>query len=338
MTLEWAHPWALLLLLLLPAYAGWLRRRGPRALPLPRADRLAVRAARSARLLGALPELLRALTLALLVLALARPRSGASVEERVSEGVPIVLALDLSSSMLAEDFQLAERQGGAPRARNRLEVARHTLAEFVAGREDDPIGLVAFAGEALTQVPLTTDYRVLRAALRGLRVGLLEDGTAIGDGLATAVNRVRRVPAASPVVVLLSDGESNRGEIDPLQAAAAARALGVRVYTVGVGSEGRARVPVRSEGGDITFVEAPVGVDEALLREIARLTGGVYFRATDPDALRDVFTAIDRLVPSRVEVRRYTRYREWYLPLVWLAVALLLAEWALRASRWGRLP
>ncbi len=240
MSLELVHPWALLLLLLVPVHLLRLRRTRPRALPLPGAGGPARLRSRAAVRWARLPELLRVLAFALLVVALARPRTGASVREERAEGISIVVAMDVSSSMLAEDFRPA----------NRLEVAKRTTLRFIRGRRHDRIGLVAFAAEALTQVPTTTDHPLLFDALQAMQPGVLEDGTAIGMGLATAVNRLRAVPGESRVVILLSDGENNAGEIDPRDAARAAAALGVRVYTVGVGSRGVARVPVaRSASG-----------------------------------------------------------------------------------------
>jgi Ca-activated chloride channel family protein len=323
MNLSWVHPWALLLLLLLPLGVLWARRTPPPALAYPRAGAVG-RGGVGVRLVAALPGALRVLAMVALVLALARPRAGSTVVEEQTEGVPIVVALDVSSSMLAADFH----------PENRLAVAKQTIGRFIAGRESDPIALVAFAGEALTQVPLTTDHRVLLGALRNLRVGQLEDGTAMGDGLATALTRLRDVQAPSKVVILMSDGENNRGRIAPLEAARAAATLGVRVFTIGVGSRGVAPVPVRAADGRIVFVNEPVSIDEPLMTEMAELTGGQYFRATSPDALREVYARIDALVKSPVEVRRYERYRELYLPLLWIAAALLVAEWVVR-GRWG---
>ena len=319
--LSWAHPWWLLVLLALPAL--WLGRGGA-GLRYPRAGELG--GGRS--WLGALPGLLRTLALAALVLALARPRTVGGVLEEHGSGIPIVVALDVSSSMLAQDFQ----------PRDRLEVAKETTARFIAGRPDDPIGLVAFAGEALTLVPVTTYDPILLNALKSLRVGLLADGTAMGDGLAIAVDRVRRVPGRDRVVVLLSDGESNRGLVEPTAAAQAAAAFGVRVYTIGVGSRGTAPVPVERDSAGLRYAPSAVGLDEALLQRIAALTGGEYFRATDAQALRTIFQRIDRLVHVPVESRRRILYREWYLPLLLLAAAALAAEWLLKASRWGVVP
>lgn len=326
--IHWAYPWVVALLALVPVYLLVHARARPRALTLPRASSL--RAARGRHWLGRAPELLRALAFALLVGALARPQTAGAVVEDRREGVPIVIAFDISSSMLAEDF--------APR--NRLAVARETTREFLRARRNDPIGLVAFAGEAITQVPLTTDTRVLEAALENLRVGLVEDGTAIGMGLATAATRLRDIEADERVIVLLSDGENNRGEIEPLDAARAAAELGIRVYTIGVGTDRAAPVPLRRapDGSVLQYAELPVGLDEELLREIAALTGGAYFRADSPDALRSVYRELDRLVRSPIEVRTYVERREWYLLLVLLGAGVLLGEWFLRGTRWGRIP
>jgi Ca-activated chloride channel family protein len=286
------------------------------------------------RWLGVLPEVLRALAFTLLVLALARPRTVAGATEERTEGVPIVIAIDISSSMLARDMAVP----GAREPATRLDVAKQNVARFITGRETDPIGLVAFAGEAITQVPLTLDHRVLESALGNLRVGLLEDGTAIGDGLATAVNRVRRASRADRVVVLMSDGANNRGAIEPLEAASAAAAIGVRVYTIGIGTD--AAAPVRADTGLVgeAPAERAAGLDEALLRGIAERTGGRYFRAASGDALTRIYAEIDRLVRAPVEVRRYPEYAEWYLPLLLAGAAVLLLEWFVRGSRWGRVP
>lgn len=326
MTVEWGAPAWLWLLLAVPVYGYLLLVRAGTALPLPRAG--ALHRERRAAWLARLPDLLRVATLGALVIALARPRTPGATVEEAGEGVPIVVALDISSSMLAEDF----------RPRNRLTVAKQNVARFIAAREGDPIGLVAFAAEAITLVPITTYDPVLTRALEALQVGLLEDGTAIGEGLAVAVNRLRRAPGESRVVILMSDGESNRGEIDPIEAAHAAAALGVRVHTIGVGSSGTARVPIERTPQGIRYGELAVGLDETLLRQIAEITGGVYFRATDPRALAAVYARIDQLVVSPFESRRRVLYREWYLALLIAASGLLVAEWLLRGSRWGALP
>ena len=326
MSLEWADPLWLLALLALPLHLALAHaRRRARGAAVLGAEAFIAGGAPRAGGLAAAPLLLRLLALTCLALALARPRTPAAAVEERSEGVPIVIALDVSSSMLAEDF----------RPRNRLTVAKQSVASFVAARENDPVGLVAFAAEAITVVPISSYDPVIVNALRSLQVGLLEDGTAIGEGLAVAVNRLRRVPGRSKVVVLMSDGESNRGEIEPIAAAEAASQNGIQVFTVGVASRGVARVPVASPDGGVRYAQLPVGFDESLLREVARITGGQYFRATNAAALRQVYARIDALVKSPVETRRRVQYTEWYPLLLLAAAACLIGEWLLRGSRWG---
>lgn len=324
--LEFARPWALLLLLFLPLYAYWLRRGTRAGLVFGRAD--ALRGLHASGLRRWIPEFLRAAVWACLVIALAGPRRPSVVTDDRAEGIGIMIAMDISSSMLAEDFRPA----------NRLEVAKRTTMRFIQGRKNDRIGLVAFAGEALTQVPVTLDYDILFDALRVMRPGLLEDGTAIGQGLATAASRLRATPGPSRVVILLSDGENNRGEIDPRDAARAAATLGIRVFTIGVGSTGVARVPIARGPTGLVYGMLPVALDEALLTEIARTTGGRYYRATDAEALSRIFAEIDRLVRTPVDVRRYVEYAEYHLPLILLGAALLIGEWLIRGSRWARVP
>jgi Ca-activated chloride channel homolog len=330
MSFGFANPWALLLLLFIPAWWWWTRGRRPRSLVFSRAALLGRYAPRGARLVARVPGWLRAMAFAAAVIAVATPRTGASVVDIDAEGIAIMLVVDISSSMLAEDF--------APD--NRLSVAKRTVADFVRGRQYDRIGLVAFAGEALTQVPLTIDYPVLYQAIDRLSAGtgMLEDGTAIGTAIATAANRLRRAPGESKVMVLLTDGENNRGEIDPLTAARAATAFDIRIHTIGVGSEGMAPIPIARGPGGIQYAQLPVSIDEPLLREIAAMTGGEYFRATDERSLDEVYERIDAMETSTVQVRRYVNYTPHYLPLLLLAMIALSAEWLLRASRWGRLP
>jgi Ca-activated chloride channel family protein len=264
----------------------------------------------------------RNLVLIGLIVALARPRSAGRAEQSTTEGINIVIAFDISSSMLAEDFQ----------PQNRLEVAREKVKQFIAMRGSDRIGVVAFSGEALTQVPLTTDYPVVMAAIDNLQPGQLEDGTAIGTAIATAANRLRDAPGNSRVVVLLTDGVNNRGSIDPRTAAQAAAAFGVKVYTIGVGTEGMAPVPVGRGVFGLRYENRPVEIDDALLTDIARRTGGRYFRARDAAALQRITEEIDRLERTPVRTRVYTRYSELYrwplgIALVALAVELMLAAW-----------
>lgn len=248
-------------------------------------------------------------------------------EQSNSEGINIVIAFDISSSMLAEDFQ----------PQNRLEVAREKVKQFVAMRSSDRIGMVAFSGEALTQVPLTTDYPVVMAALDNLQPGQLEDGTAIGTAIATSANRLRSAPGRSRVVVLLTDGVNNRGTIDPRTAAQAAAAFGIRIYTIGVGTEGMAPVPVGRGVFGLRYENRPVEIDDALLTEIAQKTGGRYFRARDAAALERITAEIDRLERTPVRTRVYTRFSELYRWPLGLAMLALLFELALVAWR-GPLP
>jgi Ca-activated chloride channel family protein len=226
-----------------------------------------------------------------------------------------------------------------PQPSNRLDVAKEQSVAFVQGREFDRIGLVAFAGEALTRMPITVDYAVLEEAVRGLRVGELEDGTAIGTAIATAANRLRRAPGASKVIVLLTDGENTRGMLDPRTAAEAAASVGVKIYTIGVGTEGEAPLPIgRGPQGQLRYQTLPVRIDEELLRDVADLTGGRYFRATDPGALNRVFQQIDQLETTPVIVTRYTEFDETYRPLLLIGLAALILELTLSATAVVRVP
>jgi Ca-activated chloride channel family protein len=270
---------------------------------------------------------LRAIALVGLLVALARPRSAGRPEQSNSEGIDIVVAFDISSSMLAEDFQ----------PQNRLEVAREKVKQFVGMRTSDRIGVVAFSGEALTQVPLTTDYPVVLAAMDNLQPGQLEDGTAIGTAIATAANRLRNAAGRSRVIVLLTDGVNNRGTIDPRTAAEAAAAFGVKIYTIGVGTEGMAPVPVSRGVFGLRYENRPVEIDDQLLGQVAEKTGGRYFRARDAAALERITTEIDRLERTPVRTRVYTRYAELYRWPLGVALAALMLELGLALWR-GPLP
>ncbi len=323
---DFARPWALLLLLLVPLWHLY-RQRNRRTLLFSRASAAAGMASRSTLWISRAPEWLRSAAVITLIIALAGPRTGVSTTEVDAEGIAIVLVVDISTSMLAEDFH----------PQNRLAVAKEEVAKFVRGRQYDRIGLVAFAGEALTQVPLTIDYAVLYRALDQLQTGLLEDGTAIGTAIATGANRLRRAEGDSRVMILMTDGENNRGQIDPLTAARAAAAYDIRIYTIGVGSEGVAPIPI-AQGmfGGYQYANLPVHIDEELLTEIAGVAEGQYFRATNEAALDSIYQRIDELEKTAVEVRTYTDYTPRHLPLLLLAALLLAGEWGLAASRWGR--
>jgi Ca-activated chloride channel homolog len=320
-TIDFAAPYVLLLLLVIPMWWIWRRRRRAPAIVFSRSDVLA-RGRRGGAFTRRLLGTLRILLLAGLIVALARPRSGAHTENVDSQGINIVIAIDLSSSMLSEDFQ----------PQNRLEVAKDKVKQFILGRHSDRIGLVAFAGEALTQVPLTVDYPVLLAAVDNLQAGQLEDGTAIGTAIATAANRLRSAPGHSRVLILLTDGENNRGAIDPRTAAQAAAAVGVKIYTIGAGTIGMAPVPVGRGLMGMRYEYRPVEIDEALLRDVASTTGGRYFRAVDAAALQRIYQQIDQLEQEPVRAHTYVRYTEeyrWPLGLALLAMALeaLVSLW-----------
>ena len=272
-----------------------------------------------------LPDALLLAALALGVLGLARPQARDATVERSTEGIDIVLALDVSTSMTAEDF-----------VPNRFEAAKAVAAEFVRGRETDRIGLVVFAAQAYTQAPLTVDYPFLLSMLQEVRMGLIEDGTAIGTALATATARLRDSEAASKVVILLTDGQNNRGQVDPQTAAEAAAALGVKVYAIGVGSDdpaARRRGPFGGLG-----LAPPPGVDDAALRAVAETTGGRYFRATDADALRQVYAAIAELERSEIEETVLLDVEERYPWALWPALVCLLMSIGLSTTRLREVP
>ncbi len=324
--IEFASAWALWLLLLLPLW--WLVRRArrPVAIAFPRTATLKAVVRRSGRMARLLVTL-RVLALTAMIVALARPRSGAREDQVLSEGIDIIVALDISSSMLAEDFQ----------PNNRLEVAKTRIKDFIMARQGDRIGLIAFAAEALTQVPLAVDYQVLQDATDDIQAGMLEDGTAIGTAIATAANRLRDAPGRSRVLVLLTDGENNRGQIDPRTAAQAAAAVGVKIYAIGVGTEGVAPVPVGRGLFGLRYENRPVRIDEALLQDVAKQTGGRYFRARDAAALERIYQQIDQLERVPLRVKTYVRWTDLYRWPLSIALALLVLELLLSAWR-GPLP
>lgn len=263
---------------------------------------------------------LRILTIGLLILILARPQSTSSWENVSSEGIDIILALDISSSMLAEDFKP-----------NRLEASKDVAMEFIAGRQDDRIGLIVFSGESFTQCPLTTDHAVLMNLFQDIQSGMIEDGTAIGLGLANSVNRLKESTVKSKVIILLTDGVNNQGEIAPLTAAEIARTYGIRVYTVGVGTIGEAPYPFKTAFGT-QYQNVPVKIDEDILREIANLTDGKYFRAINNKKLREIYQEIDLLEKSKIEVREVSQKTEEFFLWALIAILLLSVEFILRLT------
>ncbi|MBR6346398.1 MAG: VWA domain-containing protein [Bacteroidales bacterium] len=273
-----------------------------------------------------LPPVLRAAALCLIVVAIARPRSRSEMERIDTEGIDIVLAMDVSTSMLARDFKP-----------DRLSAAKDIAIEFISQRPTDRMGIVVFAGESFTQCPLTTDRATLINLMKDVQTDLIEDGTAIGNGLATAVARMKDSDAKSRVIILLTDGVNNRGEITPQTAAEIAKTYGIRVYTIGVGANGEAPYPVMTAWGpDVQMVK--VEIDEPLLKEIASTTGGTYFRATDNTKLAEIYAEIGRMEKTRTTVDSFPVYKDLYLDYALAALICLLAEMLLRAFLMRRMP
>jgi Ca-activated chloride channel family protein len=260
----------------------------------------------------------RMLAVSLLILALARPQTSMNRQDISVEGIDIMLATDISSTMLAEDLRP-----------NRLEAAKEVAVEFISSRPDDRIGLVVFSGESFTQCPLTSNHALLINLYKDISFGMIDDGTAIGDGLATAVNRLKESKAKSKVIILLTDGINNMGSIDPQSAAEIAELYGIRIYTIGVGTMGTALVPVRTPVG-MQYQRMEVQIDEVLLRKISALTNGKYFRATNRQKLQEVYKEIDRLEKSKIDVTEFSRKKEEFLPFVILALILLSLEFIIR--------
>jgi len=273
-----------------------------------------------------LPFVLRLISIALIIIVIARPQSVSSWEETETQGIDIVMALDVSGSMLSQDLQP-----------DRLQAAKKVAAEFITDRKNDNIGLVIFAGESFTQCPLTTDHKVLLNLLNEINFGMIEDGTAIGSGLATSVNRLKESESESRVVILLTDGTNNSGQIAPLTAADLARSYGIRVYTVGVGTKGMAPTPVNTPYG-IRMQNMPVDIDEKTLTEIAAMTGGQYFRAQDTEGLRQVYEEIDEMEKYLISVQNVTRRQELFLPFALVALGLILLELLLRRTWLRNIP
>ena len=328
--MQFAYPYLLWLLVLLVPMVGyyiWRTMRGGATIQISSLDALK-QAPRTIRYyLRHLPFVLRATAFALLVVALARPQDVERLAHTDTEGIDIMLSIDVSGSMLARDFKP-----------DRITAAKEVAGAFIANRYGDRIGLVAFAGEAFTQSPLTTDQGTLQTLLSRIRSGLIEDGTAIGNGLATAINRLRESDAKSKVIILLTDGVNNRGSITPMTAAEIAKAQGMRVYTIGVGTEGMAPYPALDMFGQMTFVQQKVEIDEKTLTTIAEMTGGRYFRATDKEKLKAIYDEINRMERSKVEVSEHVTYHELFVKWVLWALGVLLAEFLLSTLLLKRIP
>ena len=333
MSFSFAHPWLLTLLALLPLMV-WLRRKAapPPALvysstQLLRGMANLARVSIESRLL-----VLRCLALALLVVALAQPRLNEGESVSRESGIDIVICVDLSGSMNAEDFEL----NGVPV--NRLIIAKDTLRKFVSKRDGDRIGLVAFAGRAYIAAPLTLDHTFLLSNLDRLELGSIEDGTAIGSGITAGLNRLKDLKAKSKIVILMTDGQNNAGKVPPMAAAEAAEALQVKVYTIGVGTRGIAYVPYVNAFGQKMRVQQKVDIDEETLTAVAKKTGGRYFRADNTQALQNIYGEIDKLEKTEIEVKRFQRYRELYQWFSLGGLALLLLDLILAHTVWRRLP
>ena len=328
MNYTFANPLFFWLFTVIAAAVGWYIWRQNRLNPhIQVASVEGLKGVRTARpVLRHVLFMLRMAAFALIIVVLARPQSSNSWESVTTEGIDIVMALDISGSMLAQDFKP-----------DRLEAAKRISTQFISGRPNDRIGLVIFSGESFTQCPLTTDHTSLINLFNSVHSGMIEDGTAIGLGLANAVSRIKDSDAFSKVIILLTDGVNNRGSIDPMTAAEIAKTFGIRVYTVGIGTRGMAPYPVQTPFG-LQYQNMPTDIDENLLREIAKMTDGNYFRATDNDALVKVYEEIDQMEKSKISVQEYHKKTEEYLRFAIAAAMLLLLEILLRYTLLRNLP
>ncbi len=317
-----------LLLLIVPITAWYVIKRKKQHVTIQVSNTFAVEKFRKTwkTKLEHVPFVLRMLAFTFVVIVLARPQSTNSWENVTTEGIDIIITLDVSSSMLAEDLRP-----------NRLEAAKKVASTFIAGRPNDNIGLVVFSAESFTQCPLTTDHTVLMNLFNGIKSGIIEDGTAIGLGLANAINRIKDSQAKSKVIILLTDGTNNRGDIDPITAAEIARTFGVRVYTIGIGTKGKAPYPFQTAYG-VQYQNIDVVIDEEPLRQIASITGGEYYRATSNNSLKQIYTQIDKLEKTKFNVHEYSKKNEEYRLFALIALMLLITEVLLRNTVLRRLP
>ncbi len=332
--MAFAHPYFLLVLLLLPLLA-WLKgQRGSPPAFLYSSVKLVEGLARARRShAGNFLAALRWLVLAIFIVALAQPRLSKSTTEVKASGVDIVIALDMSGSMISEDFVVKGERV------NRFNMARSVLKNFIDKRPNDRIGLVVFATQAYIATPLSLDHDFLQENLDRLEIGAIDqNSTAIGDGLGTAVNRLRDLKAKSKIVILATDGQNNSGKLDPLLAAEAAAAVKVKVYTVGIGEQGSAPMPVFMGGQKVGYQNVPVDVDEDTLQKIADKTGGKYYRADNAEKFQQIYNEIDKLEKTEASVKKYTEYKELFPWFVAAGLALLLLEFVLSQTTFRRLP
>lgn len=327
--IEFANPGFLYLLALVPLLAAWYWFRQGKSVPAMQVSVTEVfeKTRKSFRhYFYHIMFVFRMIALALLIVAFARPQSTLKRQDVTIEGIDIVLALDISGSMLAQDLKP-----------DRLEAAKNLSQDFFSGRPNDRIGLVVFSGEAFTQCPLTTDHAIISEMLEEIKSGMIQDGTAIGDGLATAINRLKESQAISKVVILLTDGVNNMGSIDPLSAAEIAKIYGLRIYTIGVGTRGTAPYPVQTPFG-LRYQNMEVQIDEELLQKVANMTDGKYYRATNNAQLEEIYREIDQLEKSKIDVTEFRRKNEEFLPLVLWALAILALETLFRLTIFRSIP
>lgn len=328
--IEFANPYLLYLLLIIPILVVWYifkYRKGKADLQLSTTEGLEKAPISVKQRLTHSLFVLRLLGIGLLLVALARPQSTEKHQTVEIQGIDIMIDLDISGSMLAEDF-----------TPNRLEAAKKIAQDFIDGRKNDRVGLVVFAGEAYTQVPLTTDYNIITNLFKGVKQGAIDDGTAIGDAIAISVSRLENSDAVSKVVILLTDGDNNAGNVEPATAAEIAKQNGVRIYTIGIGRKGYARYPVRSPYGGIQYQNVEVNIDEPLLKNVANITGGKYFRATSNKKLQEIYGEINQLEKSKIDVNQFNKKYEEYLPLALLALLFFGLEFILRKTIFRTIP
>lgn len=320
--IEFANPWFLWLMLLIPAWYVWIWYQRHQSRPVLSFYTMRFfdfsKKSLKMRVHSFLPYL-RGIALALFLIALARPQTSSSWQDVTSEGIDMIISLDISTSMLAEDLKP-----------NRLESSKDVAIDFIDERPNDRIGLVVFSGESFTQCPLTTDHDVLKNLFKDLKCGMLADGTAVGLGLATAINRLKESSAKSKVIILLTDGANNAGEMDPITAAEIAKTMGIRVYTVGVGTLGMAPYPFKDLFGRTVYQNVEVKIDEKTMRQISEISGGKYFRASSNSKLRKIYEEIDQMEKTLFEVNEFKNKKEAFFPFAMAGLIVFLLEYIAR--------